>query len=114
MVKAGAGMSHTVSGALLVNGDFAVDTWIVQAESDINNAVRFNFTDVYGTLNNDVKKTLEGAASDLAAINCVAYDLSEYNSRVEAEDIINILRDSALRRMSILRDKKQEDFIRGA
>jgi hypothetical protein len=33
---------------------------------------------------------------------------------VEAEDMVNILRDAALRGLAILRDKKNQDFITGA
>jgi len=53
-------------------------------------------------------------ASNLAAIMVIQYDFSGFTSRIEAEDMINVLRDAALRGMSILRDKKQQDFIDGA
>jgi hypothetical protein len=38
--------------------------------------------------------------------------MSGYNSRVEAEDLINVLRDAALRNLALLKDKKHTDFIR--
>jgi hypothetical protein len=37
--------------------------------------------------------------------------MSGFTSRVEAEDMINILRDGALRGLSILRDKKAQQFL---
>ena len=50
----------------------------------------------------------------MAAIYVIQYDMSGYTSRVEAEDMVNILRDAALRGLALLRDKKVEDFMTGA
>ena len=38
---------------------------------------------------------------------------ANYPSRIHAEDMINVLRDAALRGISILRDKKTQSFIKG-
>lgn len=106
--KTGAGASATSKAEAYVN------SYVTQAESTINTLCRYNFSDNYSSLNADVKGILKQVASDLAAIYVVAYDMSGYNSRADAEDLINVLRDSALRGMSLLRDKKQQDFINGA
>ena len=86
----------------------------IRAESTVNVMARFNFSDAYGALNADVKGILSDIVSSLVAIEAISYDMSGYTSRVEAEDMINVLRDGALRGLSILRDKKQQDFINGA
>ncbi|KKK59107.1 hypothetical protein LCGC14_3037690, partial [marine sediment metagenome] len=91
--------------------DFSVDIWITEAESTINALSKYNWTDVYSGLDVDTRKILQGVASDLAAINCIIYDMSGYTSRTEGEDMINVLRDSALRGMALLRDKKNQKFI---
>ena len=106
--KAGANVS-TVSKA-----EAYVNDYMTQAESLINSLVRYNFSDNYSTLNVDVKGILKEVASDLAAIYAIQYDMSGFTSRIEAEDMINILRDGALRGISILRDKKVQDFINNA
>jgi len=103
--KAGAGASAAAIAELLVN------SFCSQAESFINVAVRYNFSDAYAGLNADVKGILTQVASDLVGIYCINYDMSGYSSGTEAESMINILRDSALRGISILRDKKQEEFM---
>lgn len=110
LVKAGAGVSSEISGALLQGSatQNLLDHWITQHESLINVMTRYNWTDVYTTLDDDVKKILEAIASDLAAIDAIAYDMGGYNSRVEAEDMINVRRDSALRGLAILRDQKNK------
>ena len=106
--KAGANASSTANVEAYIN-DF-----ITQAESLINSVCRYNFSDNYSTLNVDVKCLLKEAASNLAAIYVIQFDMSGFTSRTEAEDMINVLRDGALRALSILRDKKVVDFIVGA
>ena len=106
--KAGANVSATSKAEAYVND------YMTQAESEINVFCRFNFSDAYSGLNADVKGLLKEAASNLAAIYAIQYDMSGFTSRTEAEDMINVLRDAALRNMSILRDKKAQDFINAA
>lgn len=103
--KAGANAS------VVSNTEAYINDYMTQVESQINVAVRFNFSDAYPTLNTDVKGILKEAASNLAAIYVISFDMSGFSTRTEAENMINILRDGALRIISILRDKKQEDFI---
>lgn len=106
--KAGEGASPTATTEEYIN-DF-----MTQVESEINSICRFNFSDNYASLNADTKGILKQAASNLAAIYVISFDMGGYSSRIEAEDLINILRDAALRCLSILRDKKVQDFIKGA
>jgi len=103
--KAGANASSTSKAEAYVND------YMTQAESLINVITRANWSDSYTGLNVDVKGVLKEIASNLAAIYVITYDLSGYTSRVEAEDMINVLRDAALRGMSILKDKKPQDFM---
>lgn len=111
LVKAGDGVATITHHE---GSDFIIDIWINQAESLINTVCRYNFTDGYASLNTDVKYILNDIASSLAAIYCIIYDMSGYNSRIEAEDMINVLRDSALRGLSLLRDKKAQEFLNDA
>lgn len=109
--KAGDNASATSVAEVYVN-DF-----MTQAESLINGAARYNFSDNYSTLNVDVKAILKLVASNLAAIYVLNYKPTGDDgklSRIEYEDRINILRDGYLMGLSILRDKKVEDFINKA
>ena len=103
--KAGASAS-AISKAEAYTNDY-----VAQAESTINGMVRYNFSDNYAALNVDTRDILKQVASDLAAIYVIQYDMSGFTTRTEAEDMINVLRDAALRGLSILRDKKVQDFI---
>lgn len=106
--KAGANASATSKAEAYVN------SYMTQVESYINAFCRYNFSDNYASLNVDVKGILKDVASSLAAIYVIQYDMSGFTSRTEAEDMINILRDGALRGLSVLRDKKAQDFINDA
>lgn len=112
LAKAGVGVNSQVSGGILQGGtDYAVDEWINQAESVINAVCRKDYVAAYSGLTAAKKKILEQVASDLAAIYCVSYDMSGYTSRIEAEDIINVLRDRVLFGLGLLRDKEIQRFI---
>jgi len=74
---------------------------------------RYNWSDVYATTNSDVQGILTDTTSSLAAIYCIQYDMSGYTTRIEAEDMITILRDATIRNLQILRDIKAQTFIIG-
>ena len=103
--KSGDGASSTSNVEAFIND------YMTQAESFINTATRINYSDTFSTLNADVKGILKEAASNLAAIYVIQYDMGGFTSRREAESMINILRDAALRAISLLRDKKATTFI---
>ena len=107
-MKAGANASSVSNTELYIN------SFIAQAESEINTATRFNWSDVYSSLNDDVKRILKEAASNLAAMYVINYDLSGFSSRYEAETMLDVLRDGYVRALSLLRDIKTRDFINGA
>ena len=106
--KVGAGASTTS------NTEAYINDYMTQVESFINVFTRFNWSDAYSGLDADVKGILKQIASDLAAIYVIQYDMSGYTSRIEAEDMINVLRDSALRGLSVLQDKKNQSFLEEA
>jgi hypothetical protein len=106
--KAGANASATSKAEAYTNA------FVKQAESFINTVCRYNFTDNYAGLNADVQGILKEVASNLAAIYVIQYDMSGFTSRIEAEDMVNILRDAALRGLSVLRDRKSTTYMKGA
>ena len=101
------------------NVNIAFDTTMMEAanlraESIINCVCKNNFSDSFATDNIDVKQILSDFCSSFVAIEAISYDMSGYTSRIEAEDMINVLRDGALRGIGLLRDKKAQDFINAA
>lgn len=110
LLRVGTNASSTVKAA----GWF--DTIILDVEAIINVFTRFDWStlDASSTLNASVRGILIDTGASLAAIQGIAWDMSGFTSRIEAEDLINVLRDTALRNMSILRDKKNQEFIKNA
>ncbi len=106
--KCGVGVSAVSSSEPYAN------SFIEQAESVINMICRKIFaadTAAFTALPDTTKHLLTEVASNLAAIYAVMYDMSGYSSRIEAEDMINILRDAALRGLSLLREQPQKTFL---
>ena len=104
--KVGANAS-TVSKA-----EAYVNDYMTQAESFINSATTFNWSDVYASLNVDVKGILKQAASAFAAIMVIRYDMSGYTSRNEAITMINSLTIEFNEAMKELNVKDKQKFMR--
>ena len=101
--KAGAGSIGT-SGALL-------EEYSDQAEALCNVFSRYDWVTNYATLDANTRGLLAEVCSNLGGVYLVAYNMSGYTSRIEAEDVINVLRDGALRGLQLLRDQKGVKFI---
>lgn len=108
LVKAGENVDATGATEARINA------LCLQVESFINCVTRFNWSDAFSGLNADVKGLLSEVESNLVAIYLIQFNMAGYTSRVEAEDMVNILRDAALRGLALLRDKKTEEFMRDA
>jgi len=110
-MKAGIGMNTTaVTGFTPAR----MSASALNAESILNAATRFNYVDgvTSGAITGSAfTGILSNIVSSLTAIDAVKWDFSNYQNRIIAEDTINILRDSALRDISILRDIKTQEWI---
>jgi len=98
--KAGANASATASAEAYTN------VFILQAEGRIMVHARSDLKSNYGTLNAETKELLREATSNLAAIYVIQFDMSGFTSRIEAEDMINILTFNFREAMKILSDQK--------
>ena len=102
-----------------------INEFCLQAENLINCFSRYNWSDHFTapaattTLSADVWHFLGEIESNLAGIymienNMAGLAATGYPSRIVAEDMINILRDAALRGLQILRNKQTQTFMLGA
>ena len=91
---------------------------LLAAESTVNAVCRYNYSDKYATMNVDVRYIITEVTASLVAIEGIKYNMlglaGTAINRIEAEDRVNILRDAVLRNLSILRDKRVQEFINGA
>ena len=88
-----------------------INYWCLHAEGFINCAARYNFSDAYATLNSDVKGLLADAESCLVAIYGISYNMAGYTSRIEAENMINILSWRFDACMKLLADSKTAVYM---
>ena len=89
------------------------DTIIIDVEATINCATRYDWSkvDAATTLNASIRGILVDTSACLAAIQGITFDMSGFTSRGEAESMITVLRDTALRNIQFLRDIKVQTFM---
>lgn len=110
---AGSHVSTTLNAA--TDTTFAYSNlFIREAESYINVAAGYNFSDNYSTLNADVKYILEQTAAAHAAISCVNYDPTTYTSN-EAQFKVDMMTAIIAQNIALLKDYNNKvTFINGA
>lgn len=109
LTKAGANVSEVMTA----DADSEIEQFIVEAESYLNAVMRINISGSYATLAPELKNIYHDVVSSHAAMACIAYDMSGYSSRYEAETMLDVLNDRILKGISLIKDKKQTDFING-
>jgi len=109
-VKRMAGVNASaVSATELFINDFQA-----QSESLINAQTRTNWSDLYSGLNADVKGILKMASACWSAMAVINYDMSGFTSRVEAETMLDVLRDRFVQCMKTMEDMKVRQFMKDA
>ncbi len=103
--KAGANASATSKAEAYVN------SYMTQAESRINVDTHYNWSDNYSTLNVDVKGILKEAASNLAAVYVIQFNMGGYTSALEAQSMIDILMYNYNACISILKEDLKKRFM---
>lgn len=102
--KAGANCNSTA------NSETYINSYMTQAESRINAETHYNWSDAYSGLNVDVKGVLKEAASNLAAVYVINYELAAIGS-AEAKARIDNLMFQYGACIKILLDQVKRDFI---
>ena len=92
------------------NSEAYINQFMTEAESYINDFCRKNWTDVYPTLNADIKGILKSCAAKIAAIEVIKYDTSGLSDS-EAQLRLNVLRDSYKRDLDILKEQATRKFM---
>jgi len=103
-----------VYASAVSNTEAYINSFMTQAESYINAVCCYNFSDNYTTLNVDVKGLLKEAASDIAAMYVINYDVAGFPSIRLAELSLDLLSARAERAISQLKEKAVIAFMRAA
>ena len=105
--KAGKYKSLAASGAI-------VEQASEEAEGFINGATRFNWNAASAAITADCIGILKRTCSALGAMNLITYDMSGYTNQLEAQTMLDVLRDQANAGIQFLKEIKNKDFINGA
>jgi len=104
--KAGVNANATAiaSTAMITN-------FINEAEGVVCVNSRIDWVTKYAAITANYKQILNDTVASLAAMELINYDMSGYTSRNESRTMLNVLRDKAMRGLSLLRDAKQKEFL---
>ena len=103
-----------VNANTTAKAEAATDIYVLTVEGTINSATRYNWSDAYTAgLNADVQGILTETGASLCAIKVISFDMDAIG-RGTAESMITVLRDTALKNMQFLRNKKVQTFIQNA
>ena len=116
------GIFTTWSGAILKMGEMVDTTALVEynenlsalwAESLINTVARKNFSaeGVYNALVSGSKFFLSNLSATLMAIDFISSNMGAYNSRIEAETLLDLRTYEAERMLKLLGDSKTINWI---
>lgn len=94
-----------------ISGSAILISMLSGAAALFSNKARKDFVADYPTMPTNRREIVDDGVSSYVACQVVAYDMSNYTSRIEAEDVINVHRDNYLRCMALLQHKENTDFI---
>lgn len=100
-----------VSNYIAADTGEIIEEFINQAEDLICSTAKYDLITNWDNLTTNGRKLLTQITTDLAATECIAYDMSYYYSRTAAENLINIRHESALRGLSLIRNKPVQDYL---
>ena len=105
MAKAGKkANTFDISGATLYK-------WSDEVEGTICARSRYDWVTNITLVGTVFKGALSDLASDLIAMKIVNYDMSGFTSRLEAQTVLDVLRDNAVKNLEILNDDKYQEVM---
>jgi len=103
VAKAGVNANSTIilSGAVLAE-------WSNECEGALNTITRKDWISAYSGLAANHKNILNDTCSDMIALKIVNYDMNGYTSRLEAQTILDVLRDNMVRNIEVIKDQNNK------
>lgn len=109
-----AGRNVQTSGGTLLTSAAMMMRALSGAESYVNTASGYNWSDTYSSLDKDLKYVISDAVANIAAINIINYDMSGYTDRQEATTMMNVLWGLTQDDLDVLKDSDRRAFMGGA
>lgn len=102
-----------INASATSNVEAYINQFMTEAESLINSETTFNWSDVYTSLNVDVKGVLKMAASELAAMDVESFDIDAIGRSTAVASANKHLHKYNIA-IKILKDKDTQKFMRSA
>jgi hypothetical protein len=105
IAKAGANVNATIAASSATLAE-----WSDESEASLQTITRKDWiTDADYTAN--FSGALADAASDMVAMKIINYDMSGYTSRMEAQTMLDVIRDNLMRTLDVLKDDKNKEVM---
>lgn len=104
IAKAGYGANSTVTASSVV-----LAKWSDEVEGQICTLTRKDWITSYSSVGTNFRGGLSDAASDGIAMKIIGYDMKGYSSKIEAQTMLDILRDNFMRIVDALKDDKVKE-----
>ena len=104
--KAGANQQSSLS-----TSGAAISEWCDEAEAYVMAETRKDWIADLSSVDANKRAVLSDTVSSLAAMKMVMHDMTGYNSRREAELILDVLIDNFNRGIRTLKEEKVQDFL---
>ena len=104
-MKAGANVSAS-------GGDTNfITNFIEEAEGVVCARARYDFISNFASLNAYTKQLLRALVTSWAAMKAIDYDMSGFSTRVEAETMLDVLRDDFVKAIEALESMDVQEFL---
>ena len=104
--KAGLNANSSLSA-----GNLILERWSNQAEATLSTITRKDWVKDYANVTTNFKQVLSDVVSDMVGMRIITYDMSGYSSRVEAETMLDVLRDNIVRNIEVLKEEKNKEVM---
>ncbi|RLC34452.1 MAG: hypothetical protein DRZ76_02660 [Candidatus Nealsonbacteria bacterium] len=109
IAKAGENIDTSITSGWTADSEY--EKWLEEGEAYICTLAEYDIVSNWASLNSTYKKLFTEYVSSYAAIQCIKYNMAGYSSRVEAEDMINILWARMNKIESIIKNSSKKDFL---
>ena len=106
IAKAGKNANSTI-----VASTATLAEWSDEAEGSICAFTRKDWITDYSTIKTNFKPCLADCASDLIAMKIINYDMSGFSKLLEAETMLDVLRDNSSRNLTLLNNDNKKEIL---
>jgi hypothetical protein len=106
IAKAGANANVNIIG---LSGVTIIGKFYDEAAASVNTISRRDWLALSGATTANFKAVIADLISDIVAMKIINYDMSGYTSRLEAQTMLDVIRDNVMRNIDSIKDDKNKE-----